>query len=244
VLELRLAPFHVDAELAPTLPGLREGLHARLTVTDSGTGMDASILEHIFEPFFSTKGQGQGTGLGLSVVHGIVRGHHGAIAVQSERGEGTRFDLYFPAAEAASHEIASSPAASPRGNGERVLYLDDEERLVFLAGRGLERLGYAFTGFSNPVQALAAFHAQPTAFDIVVTDLTMPLMTGFDLATELVRLRPDLPIILTSGYLRPQDVETARRIGFRKFIPKPVSLDELACAIHEVLNRGGTAGQP
>jgi CheY-like chemotaxis protein len=134
-------------------------------------------------------------------------------------------------------------AAAPRGNGEHVLYLDDEERLVFLARRGLEQLGYTFSGFSNPVQALAAFHAQPMAFDVVVTDLTMPLMTGLDFATELLRLRPGLPIMLTSGYLRPQDEDAARRLGLRELIAKPATFDSLARAIHAALNRDDTGAR-
>lgn len=244
VLELRLAPFHVDAGFARTLPGLREGLHARLTVTDTGCGMNAAIVERIFEPFFSTKGQGKGTGLGLSVVHGIVRSHAGAIAVHSKPGLGSTFELYFPAADAANLEAAPVAASAPRGNGERVLYLDDEERLVFLARRGLERQGYVVSGFTDPNQALAAFRAQPLAFDVVVTDLTMPGMTGFNFATELMRVRPDLPVLLTSGYLRPQDEETVRRLGLRDFIPKPATLDMLSRSIHAALSRDGMAGRP
>ncbi len=244
VLELRLAPFLADAEFARTFPGLRQGLYARLTVIDSGCGMDAATVERIFEPFFSTKGQGQGTGLGLSVVHGIVRGHDGAIAVQSQPGRGTTFQIYFPAAPVAPVEVRPAPSPAPRGNGERILYLDDEERLVFLARRGLERQGYSFTGFTDPAQALEAFRAEPARFDVVVTDLTMPGMTGLDFAREVLRLRPEIPILLTSGYLRPQDEETAERLGLRDFIAKPAVIDTLSRALHAALNRGDKAGRP
>ena len=244
VLELRLAPFLVDAAFARSSPDLREGSYSRLSVIDSGSGMDSATVERIFEPFFSTKTQGQGTGLGLSVVHGIIRGHDGAIAVHSEPGRGTTFHLYFPAAEMSGSEAASPPPPAPRGTGERILYVDDEDHLVFLARRGLERRGYAFAGYTDPGAALAAFRAQPSGFDLVVTDFAMPGMNGFELATEILRLRPGLPIVLTSGYLRPQEEEAARNLGFHEFIAKPATLDTLCHSIHAALNRDGTAAPP
>ena len=241
VVELRLTPFFADAEFAATVPNLREGNCARLTVTDNGCGMDAATAERVFEPFFSTKGQGQGTGLGLSVVHGIVRGHDGAITVQSEPGQGTTFHLYFPAASAGGAEASPAPSVALRGSGQRILYVDDEERLVFLASRGLERCGYAFTGFTDPTEALKAFYEQPTGFDLIVTDLAMPGMSGLDLARKILHLRPEIPVLLTSGYLRPQDEEAARRVGICDFVAKPAIIDTLNRAIHAALERSNSA---
>jgi CheY-like chemotaxis protein len=210
--------------------------------------MDAATAERVFEPFFSTKTQGQGTGLGLSVVHGIVRGHGGAITVQSEPGRGTTFQVFFPAAEAESAEVKPLPVIVPRGNGERVLYVDDEERLVYLARRGLERNGYAFTGFTDPKDALKTFEDKPGDFDLVVTDLAMPGMSGLDLAREIRMVRVDVPILLTSGYLRPQDEDAARAVGICDFVAKPAATDTLCRAIHAALHprdasRGDTAGR-
>jgi PAS domain S-box-containing protein len=244
VLEMRLAPFLVDAELVRTSPDLREGRYARLTVMDSGCGMDAATVERIFEPFFSTKGQGHGTGLGLSVVHGIVRSHGGAIAVQSQPGRGTAFHLYFPAAEETTAEVPPAPPVVLRGNGQHILYVDDEERLVFLAQRGIERLGYSFTGFTDPIQALTAFRERPSGFDLIITDLSMPGLTGLDLAAEILRCRSDVPIVLTSGYLRPQDEEVAERLGLHEFIAKPANLTTLSRSIHSALNPGDKAARP
>ncbi len=237
VLELRLAPFVVDADFARTSADLREGRYVRLTVIDSGCGMDTATVDRIFEPFFTTKAPGQGTGLGLSVVHGIVRSHDGAIVVQSRPGRGTTFHLYFPAADGAESESEPAPSGAPRGNGERILFVDDEETLVFLARRGLEKCGYAFSGFTHPDGGLKAFLAQPSAFDLVVTDLAMPGMTGLDFAREILRVRPEMPILLTSGYLRPQDEEVARRLGIREFIAKPAVIGTLSRSIQAALGQ-------
>jgi nitrogen-specific signal transduction histidine kinase/ActR/RegA family two-component response regulator len=234
-LDLRLAPFVVDAETAAHSTDLHAGRYAQLTVSDSGRGMDAATLERVFEPFFTTKAPGQGTGLGLSVVHGIIKGHHGAVTVYSQPGQGTTFHLYFPAATAT--DVPPSPArmATPPGHGERVLYLDDEERLVFLARRGLEKLGYVCAGFTDPRQALEAFRAQPSGFDIIVTDLTMPGLNGLDFAAEVLRLRPGMPVLLTTGYLRPQDAERARQLSLPEVVPKPATLDVLGQALSAAL---------
>jgi PAS domain S-box-containing protein len=243
-LALRLGLFRIGAESPPGSPDLPAGSYARLTITDSGCGMDAATIDRIFEPFFTTKTQGQGTGLGLSVVHGIIKSHGGAITVHSQHGQGTTFHLFFPAARAADIEPAPIPSTAPCGHGERVLYLDDEERLVFLAQRGLEKAGYSFTGFTNPLEAMKAFRAQPTGFDIVVTDLTMPGMNGLDFAAEVMHLRPGMPVLLTTGFLRPQDTDRARRLGLDEYIAKPATTDTLCRALHAALTRGDTAVQP
>ena len=175
------------------------GRTVRLAVSDNGPGMDAATLERIFEPFFTTKAAGEGTGLGLSVVHGIVQAHEGAIVVDSQPGKGATFTLYLPAAEAAAGapapEESASAAAAPRrrsDSGQHILYLDDDESLVLLVKRLLERRGYRVSGYTDQREALAALRADPAAFDLVVTDYNMPGMSGLDVARE-VRADPGRP---------------------------------------------------
>ena len=207
------------------------GQYVCITVADNGIGMSHSTLERIFDPFFTTKPAGQGTGLGLSVVHGIMRSHRGAITVDSELGRGSTFCLYFPAAtEDAVPKEPKQPIAA-RGRGQRVLYVDDEESLVYLAGRVLERMGYEVVGLTDPVKALELFQQDPTRFDVVVTDLSMPGMSGFHLARALLQMSPATPVLMTSGYVRPQDRETASEIGVRELILKPDTIDELGRAL-------------
>src|SRR5262249_47222687 len=152
-----------------------------------GSGMPREVLERIFEPFFTTKLPNAGTGLGLSVVRGILKNHDAAVTVYSEPGRGTRFNIYFPAAESERAQPLAPPAAeAKRGRGEHILYLDDEESLVILAKRMLERMGYRVTGFSEPLEALAAFQAAPQQFDLVLTDLSMPGMSGMEVSRRLL----------------------------------------------------------
>jgi len=209
--------------------GLQPGRYAHLSVQDSGHGMDAATQERIFEPFFTTKDVGSGTGLGLSVVHGIVEGHKGAILVESEPGHGTTFHLYFPAAAACANDDAAEPeAAAPQeGRGQHVLYLDDEESLVLLVTRMLERLGYRVSGFTVAKQALDAVRADPGQFDLVVTDYNMPGMSGLDVADELLRIRPDLPVAVTSGYISDDLRQKAGKSGVRHLVYKPNTVEEL-----------------
>ena len=210
---------------------LASGQYVRVTVSDNGAGMDRATLERIFDPFFTTKPAGQGTGLGLSVVHGIMRSHQGAISVESEPGGGSTFRLYFPAAD--EHAIATpdTQREAPRGAGQRILYVDDEESLVYLASRVLERLGYQVAGFTDPAKALQTFRQNPSGFDVVVTDLSMPGMSGFHLARALLDVRPDTPVLMTSGYVRPQDREAAQQLGIRELMLKPDTIEELGHAL-------------
>jgi PAS domain S-box-containing protein len=228
MIEVTVDAVTVRDELATAL---REGQYARITVSDDGCGMDKNTLERIFDPFFTTKPVGQGTGLGLSVVDGIVKNHDGTITVYSQLDKGTTFRVYLPAATGAvpAPEIKSPDAA--RGSGERVLYIDDDEAIVFLTTRILERLGYSVTGFTDPEQALARFRANPADFDIVVTDLSMPNMSGLDLTQALHQARPDIQILMTSGYVRPEDRDRARDHGVRELVLKPNSVEELGHAL-------------
>ncbi len=235
VIDLRLDSCEVGPGDVGRAPGLQPGHYVRLCVGDNGCGMDKATLARIYDPFFSTKPVGQGTGLGLSVVHGIVSSHDGAVGVYSDVGRGTEFYLYFPAAS----EPATSPApATPTSQHARhghVLYLDDEEALVFFAKRMLTRLGFQVTGFTDAGEALQDFGVHPGDYDAVVTDLSMPRMTGLEFAREVMAIRPEMPVIITSGYVRPEDQVKAQQLGVRDFILKPSTADQLATALDLLL---------
>jgi PAS domain S-box-containing protein len=232
-----IAVDHVQlGEDAMAIAGdLPDGTYARLSVSDDGSGMDALTQERIFDPFFTTKPAGQGTGLGLSVVHGILRAHQGSISVYSQPGKGTTFHCYLPAATGPALPVETARLENVHGRGERVLYVDDEPALVQLAKRSLQRLGYRVAAFDDPIGALHEFRARPSDYDLVITDLSMPGMSGFELSREILARRPDIPIIMTSGYVRPQDEETARTLGIRAVVLKPGTVEELGTTLRELL---------
>jgi len=234
-LTVRLAREHIYSLAQSPSPELLPGTYLRISVVDTGSGMPPELIERVFEPFFTTKSHGEGTGLGLSVVHGIVRGHRGAIRVHSKPGTGTAFDLYFPAAELQAEDVTKQTAANatPKGRGEHVLYVDDEEQLVDLVTRMMERMGYHVTGMTRPTEAIDAVRADPKRFDLVLSDLGMPGMSGMDLAEELLQIRPDLPIIITSGYVRAEDARRAEQIGVRDVVMKPNTVAEIGQLIRD-----------
>jgi CheY-like chemotaxis protein len=240
LVEIELASTEIDPTAvacaldgAPNLPA---GHYARLTVRDTGTGMSPEVLERIFDPFFTTKPPGQGTGLGLSIVHGIMRSCGGAVTVQSALGKGTSFHLFFPAAqETSATDGTATITGLSRGMGQRVLFIDDEDAVVRLGTLNLTRLGYRVTGCTDPATALKEFLRDPEGIDAVVTDLSMPGMSGFDCAREMLAIRPNLPIVLTSGYVRPEDEALARDIGIRAVRSKPAALSELGKTLGEVM---------
>jgi signal transduction histidine kinase/CheY-like chemotaxis protein len=236
VLELRVAGVIVTREMSDEDPHLSVGRYARLVVRDSGRGMSAAVKERIFEPFFTTKARGEGTGLGLSVVHGIVQNHEGTITVSSEPHIGSTFTLDFPAAPSGVVDVGPRDVSIPRGHGERVLLVDDEAPLVAFGTAALERLGYRVLGFTDVLDAVDALQARPEDFDIVITDLSMPGMTGTEFAEIARRLRPGLPVVLTTGYAGGLDVEKVRRHGVRELILKPAVLEVLAATIRGVLD--------
>lgn len=235
-LTINLETVEVEPELVDRLPNLRVGRYVRLSVTDTGHGMDEATQSRIFEPFFTTKGPGEGTGLGLAVVYGIMQSHEGAISVYSRLGEGTTFHLYFPAYVGAKSEIAHEISAIPRGQGQRVLYVDDEELIAVMGQKILERLGYVVEARTSAAAALAAIRLEPNAYALVFTDQTMPGMTGIALAAKIRALRPDLPIILTTGYSASLTNESVQRMGIRKLLLKPLTVEALASAAHAALN--------
>jgi CheY-like chemotaxis protein len=245
VLEVAIEAVNLAAAALPAAPAMPPGRYLRLAVSDTGCGMDQATLERVFEPFFTTKPRGEGVGLGLSVVHGIMQGHEGAIDVASALGEGTVVNMYFPAVEVEGSALApAAAAAETRGHGERVLYVDDEEALVYLADRTLTRLGYRVAGFTDPRQALQAFRARPEEFDAVVTDVSMPGMSGPELARELLQIRPGVPIVITSGFVRPEDVAAAKQLGIRDLILKPNTVEELGRVLDATLRAPARSENP
>jgi len=235
-VEVSLAEVEVDAHLARLHPDLNPGPYLRLTVSDSGTGMSREVMERVFDPFFTTKKPGEGSGMGLSVVHGIVRNARGAITVYSEVGKGSTFNVFFPRVEAEGSPLqdSSGPIATGR---ERVLLVDDEEVQVQSIRNMLERLGYKVVAMMDSVGALALFRKDPGAFDLVITDQTMPQMTGVRLAEELLRIRPDLPVILCTGFSEAVDANGAQASGICQFLMKPFSVKEMAETMRRALEK-------
>jgi len=244
LIEVRLEAVDVGEDFAVAVPDLQAGRYVHLNVTDNGCGMDRATAARIFDPFFTTKGVGEGTGLGLSVVHGIIKSHGGAISVYSEPGRGTTFHLYFPASGEAVARVAEPVREAQPGHSERVLYVDDDEALVMLVTRMLERLGYRVSGYTNPVSALEKFQSNPRDFDAVVTDLSMPGMSGFDVAAAVLAARADTPVVMTSGYVRPEDQERALRMGLRDLILKPDTIEQLGRTLDQVFLHARSAAKP
>lgn len=235
VIEVTVEDFECSMGFTVTHPGLRAGQYVRLTMKDSGHGMEPAVMARIFEPFFTTKPPGEGTGLGLSVVHGIMHSHQGAIFVSSRPGEGTEFQLYFPAHTGLAAESGNDTSTVPIGRGQRVLYVDDEVPLARMGKEMLERLGYHAEFHSEPLNALKAFGDAPDSYDLLVTDLTMPGMTGIELARHVRNVRPSLPIVLMSGYTAALAPAQLKADGIRLFLQKPHSIDALGRGIHEAL---------
>ncbi|MCE5244015.1 MAG: response regulator [Desulfobacteraceae bacterium] len=246
LLEVALREVEVGEQEAQRHPDLAAGRFWLLAVSDTGTGMDEATAARIFEPFFTTKTPGEGTGLGLSVVHGIVQGHGGAIAVDSEVGRGSTFSVYLPVAETEGLPAWENDRASLPGGSERILFVDDEVRVADVGERMLRRFGYQVTTDLSGVAALETFRANPFAFDLVITDQTMPYLTGRDLAVEILGIRPDLPIILCTGF--SPDVQEEEAVpGIRKVLIKPLSMKRLVLAVREVLDeqaRKASRGRP
>jgi len=210
VMRVELERRDMSEPEAASVPGLRPGSYVVLTVRDQGEGMDEATKLRIFEPFFTTKAQGEGTGLGLSVAHGIVRGHEGVIDLESVPGAGSTFRVFLPAIEAPGGTPPSPDARPGFGDGERILVVDDEPEIVRMLTRILEARGYRVTGHVSAHDALTAVRRDPGAFDAVITDQTMPKMSGTDLAHMIRETRPDMPIVLTSGYGEKTASETPR----------------------------------
>ncbi len=230
-------PVELDVMEAAAHAGARPGRYGRLTVADTGAGMDANTVARIFEPFFTTKEPGQGTGLGLAMVHGLVAQHDGFIRVESAPGAGTTFALHFPAHGAEAEAAPASPAGAGagEGRGRHILLVDDEASLARAGRMLLERIGYRVSAFTSPVEALNAFQAAPGSFDAGYFDLTMPGMTGHQLAAGCWEVRPGFPVLLATGYNASLNEERALALGFRELLLKPVTAEVLATALSRTL---------
>ncbi|WP_319586422.1 response regulator [uncultured Desulfobulbus sp.] len=234
-LEIALGDRELTAADLGQQPGIQPGDYVALSVSDTGPGIAPEIRERIFEPYFTTKGVGQGTGLGLSIVHGIVAEHGGFITCESEPGRGATFRVFLPAIN--GDILLADTTAEPVPTGrERVLLVDDEEILTEMGQAMLERLGYEVTVRTGSLEALATFQNEPHRFDVVITDQTMPGMTGLDLARRMLQIRPDLPIILCTGYSNLVTAEQATRYGIKGFAMKPLAKKELATLLRTVLD--------
>jgi CheY-like chemotaxis protein len=210
------------------------GPYVRLTVSDTGHGMNAAVMERIFDPYFTTKSQGEGTGMGLAVTQGIVKSYGGTIMVSSESDQGTTFHVLLPKVQTPIAAEAPTAEAVPTGC-ERILFVDDEKVLVDLGKEMLESIGYSVTGKASSLEALEIFRAQPDAFDLIITDMTMPGLTGRELAKELTAIRPEIPIILCTGFSEMVNGKQPTEMGISEFVIKPYVITHLAKTIRKVL---------
>jgi signal transduction histidine kinase/CheY-like chemotaxis protein len=236
VLEVTLLEEEISPDDSESNLDLSPGTYLKLTVSDTGHGMDHAVMEKIFIPYFTTKPFGEGTGMGLAITHGIVKSCGGDIQVYSEPSEGTTFHVYFPRIEEDSYAQQSISTEPIQKGNESILLVDDEVQLVRVMQQMLERLGYHVTARANSVEALEAFRHQPEEFDLVITDQTMPNMTGAKLAQEIMGIRSDIPVILFTGFSEVISEEKAKAMGIREYIMKPVITRDLAKAIRRVLD--------
>jgi PAS domain S-box-containing protein len=229
----------IDIDFEPDSPVLdadvEPGEYVQLVVADTGHGMERQVMQRVFEPFFTTKGVGEGTGMGLAVVYGIVKSLHGTIAVESESGKGSTFRICLPVARADEKQESIDVKATPRGT-EHILFVDDEELLVEWAQAALERLGYSVNALTDSMEALKLFSVDPSRFDLVITDQTMPKLTGLHLARKLLEIRTNIPIILCTGHSDSVSPQKAREAGIRDFLMKPLGKQQLAEAIRRILD--------
>jgi CheY-like chemotaxis protein/two-component sensor histidine kinase len=225
-----------DTTGAPLLPGR----YAVLTVSDTGNGIDPAVMNRIFEPYFTTKPKGKGTGLGLSMIYGIVKEHGGHVEVSSQLGKGSQFIVYLPLMDIPSEKKRDVIPDEITGGNERILLVDDEEVVAKLEALILKSLGYDVTMYTSSTDALAAFRSDPNRFDLVISDMTMPNMTGDKLAVELLSIRPGLPIIICTGFSEKMNMEKADTIGIKGLLFKPALKTEMAKKIREVID--STAG--
>ncbi|QTA89546.1 hybrid sensor histidine kinase/response regulator [Desulfonema magnum] len=234
IITIRLAQVTVD-KLSDMK--LNSGTYVRLTVTDTGHGMEPHIIERIFDPYFTTKEVGKGTGMGLSVVHGIVMSHDGEIEVRSDPGQGTAFYIWLPviSVKAVSEPEPACSDPLPRGS-ERILFVDDEEQITGMMTYALERLGYEITALNSSTDALELFRMEPDRFDLVITDMGMPRMPGDELAEQLLNIRPDIPIIICTGFSHRITEEKIKALGIRSLMMKPVCVRDVADTIRKVLD--------
>ncbi|RPH43721.1 MAG: response regulator, partial [Desulfobulbaceae bacterium] len=235
IISISLQKKFLSSEDLISEPHLQSGNFVQLSVEDTGTGIKPELLERIFEPFFTTKEVGKGTGMGLSIIHGIMKSYNGFMTCQSKFGKGTIFQVFFPVIEDGLQANATETIDPVRGGNEHILYVDDEEILLGMSRKFLQKLGYKVTTRRNGLEALTTFRDQPDSFNLVITDQTMPGMTGSDLSRAILQIRPDIPIILCTGYSSIISEDKARSIGIKGFVMKPLAIDDFATLIRKVL---------
>jgi signal transduction histidine kinase len=235
VLEVSLTQEEIKTPLVSRGVRLPVGKYLKLAISDTGTGISPKVIDSIFEPYFSTKQIGEGTGLGLSVVHGIVTSYNGLITVDSEFNIGSTFTVFLPVLKQTSEQIELEEKELPTGN-EKILFVDDEASITKMADKMLARLGYQITTCQNGPEAIALIKSNPTAFDLAITDMTMPGMTGDKLAQELMNIRSDIPVIVCTGYSKKISEESILEIGVKALVMKPFKKDILAHTIRDVLD--------
>lgn len=237
LLEIKIQNVVLDEKSASFDPELAPGHYLKVTVSDTGHGMAPAIIKRIYDPYFTTKTVEKGSGMGLSVVLGVMKGYRGAISVESEPGKGARFDLYFPVAE---EKIIAEPQAAEElpGGSEKILFIDDEASIVNMARLLLERLGYQVDARTSPLEALTLFRSKADQFDLVITDMTMPQMTGTKLVREILTIRPNMPIILCTGFSEKISEEDTEKLGIKAFALKPLSKRDLAVIVRQALTDG------
>ena len=238
ILTAKLSEVRIETADTLLSPDLKAGTYLQLTVSDTGIGMDSAVISRIFDPYFTTKEKDKGTGLGLSVVHGIVQGHGGAVRVYSKPGKGTAFKIYLPAILQADKKVDSGAGEPLQTGSEQILFVDDEPTLVEVGKRLLEQMGYKVTTRTNCIDALELVKTDPNRFDLVISDVTMPQMTGDRLAGELLRIRPDIPIILCTGYSDRISKENCSKLGVKDLILKPLLAGDLSRAVRKALDKG------
>ncbi len=235
VLEIKMKDVVLDKAAESSISNILKKDYLHIEVSDTGAGIPADIICSIFDPYFTTKGPGKGTGLGLAVVHGIVEKYNGNISVDSTPGKGTAFKIYLPIAKKSNIHRPHKTEKLPQGT-ERILIVDDEVSIAKMCSRILENLGYVVTARTSSIEALALFKTKPAEFDLIISDMTMPNMTGDNLAVEMMKIRPDIPVVLCSGYSNKISDETIDGIGIKAFIYKPILRNDLAHTVRKVLD--------
>jgi PAS domain S-box-containing protein len=239
ILEVALGEFQAGPDSLTALPDLKPGPYLMIEVHDTGHGMSEAVMERIFDPFFTTKRPGEGTGMGLAVVHGIVKSLNGMVSVTSQPGKGSLFTVYLPIVTTETRRIVHEETSPLPGGREHILFVDDEGPIVEMNSVILERLGYKVTARSSSREALDLFTSDPKGFDLVITDQTMPDLTGAELTKRIRAVRKDIPVILVTGFSETMDADRARRMGIQRLLMKPIIKHELAEAIREVMNEEG-----
>jgi PAS domain S-box-containing protein len=236
ILDICLTSVEVDADTIKLHSNLQPGPYLKLSVGDTGQGMDPKVVHRIFDPYFTTKEKGEGTGLGLAVVHGIVKSHGGFLSIESQPKKGTTFHVFFPIIKDRIEPHISAEEPIQKGQG-RILFIDDEEVIANLGKKMLMKLGYEVEAKTSSPEALELFRTQPDQFDLVMTDMTMPKMTGEKLAKEIMTIRPDIPIILCTGYSEQITEEKAKELGIKEFAMKPIRIHDIATTIRKALGQ-------